>query len=369
MRAIFKALVCWRTLLVKILLNFVLVAAVVSFVWSQPAASSAREKLTARGLAFSDETFAKYVAQGDREVVDLFLEAGASPNSLSSEGEPLIVLATREGHAEIVERLLSAGAHLEPLVKAVDSKPDWKAVSQLITALSGVLIALAGLVFTHLYNQRGKRLQELETVSKLITPLVGDEDERSAALVSIAHLANQRLAASLAGLKADKGAAVACIELLRGGQLRDLRALDRPLRHVFLQASKNGRKRIVQLLQGQLPREDWAKLLDATDEKGRTGAMLAARNKHTDILDLLIEEGADLKVADLDDETALHLAAKHRRLEPVKRILQSVAEWNTRERQEYLSAKDKKGRTALDRAKEKDTKEIYEEIEAATNEN
>jgi len=230
---------------IRVTVGLFLIMAAVSASWAQSAADSARQELTRRGIPFTDDSFAKYVREGDADVVNLFLAAGADANARSSDGDPLIVVAATKGRRKIAERLLAAGARPQSLLQHTieeSSGVDWEALISNASSLSGVMIALVGLLFTHVFNKRGKRLQELETVQKLIPYLAGREDERAAALVAVAHLSTPDVAASFAGLKPDKASAVACIELLQNDRVHNPRPLRAVLRLVFLEAAKGERR-------------------------------------------------------------------------------------------------------------------------------
>lgn len=52
------------------------------------------------------------VWEGEAEVVKTALENGADPNSLGEAGDPLLVVASRQGHLAVVKALLKQGANI-----------------------------------------------------------------------------------------------------------------------------------------------------------------------------------------------------------------------------------------------------------------
>src|SRR5882672_65430 len=100
-------------------------------------ANAARHDLERRGVPFSEEQFFRQVRGGNKELVDLFLNAGISPNA-SLDGEAALLVAAKKGHKEVAEILLKAGA--DPLAmlactqESAKSKDWWARLA----SLSGV---------------------------------------------------------------------------------------------------------------------------------------------------------------------------------------------------------------------------------------
>lgn len=74
-----------------------------------------------------------------------------------------------------------------------------------------------------------------------------------------------------------------------------------------------------------------------------------------DIVQILLQAGADVNKTDADGRTALHWIARNGREAVAKEIIQPLLEWNA-----DISVKDKYGCTALDYAKSKGVVEILE---------
>jgi hypothetical protein len=189
---------------------------------------AARTKIEALSIPLSDESFFKYLKAGDREVVELFLDAGFSPDLLDAKRTAAVVVATEAGQKDLARLLLARGASQEPLLtRPAQQKDGWDkltASSAVLGFISGLLIAAVGGYFTYSYNQRqidlnrtqmdhdaatkeqANRVLELEAVQKLIPILTSkDEQAKAAALISIQDLAHPELAAHFAVLFKGQG--------------------------------------------------------------------------------------------------------------------------------------------------------------------
>ncbi len=69
-----------------------------------------REELQARGLGIAEEVFAECVSEGDMKACVDFLHVGFSPDSRDDRGVPILSLAIRGRHRELVDLLLDKGA-------------------------------------------------------------------------------------------------------------------------------------------------------------------------------------------------------------------------------------------------------------------
>lgn len=74
---------------------------------------SAREALIQRGCAITEDQFCEVVKNGDRELVELFLQTGYSPDTSSDRGTPVLHTAARYERSSIVELLIERGADID----------------------------------------------------------------------------------------------------------------------------------------------------------------------------------------------------------------------------------------------------------------
>lgn len=72
----------------------------------------AKNKLLDRGIPFTSDCFATYIAKGKIEVVNEFLEAGMSVNSRDDMGVPMLNIACRNDNFEFTKMILELGADL-----------------------------------------------------------------------------------------------------------------------------------------------------------------------------------------------------------------------------------------------------------------
>ncbi|SMC48751.1 ankyrin repeat domain-containing protein [Sporomusa malonica] len=69
----------------------------------------ARKDLSDKKIQYTEQSFVKAVEDNDANVVELFLEAGMSPNIITDNGNPLITAAA-SGNLEIMKLLIEKGA-------------------------------------------------------------------------------------------------------------------------------------------------------------------------------------------------------------------------------------------------------------------
>ena len=188
----------------------------------------ARQRLSDLAIAVSEENFFKFIERGDREVVELFLDLGADPNTCGPGQKAAVVVAVEAGHKDLARLLLARGASPEPLFsKSSSTKDKWDkltASSGVLTFISSILIAAVGGYFTYAYNQRqidlnhtqaahdadakeqANKVLELDAVQKMIPNLTSDKEEaKGIALIALQNLAHQKLSNDVAILIKGKG--------------------------------------------------------------------------------------------------------------------------------------------------------------------
>ena len=75
----------------------------------------ARDNLLAKGLPFTSDCFATYIAKNKMEIFNEFLEAGMEVNCRDDLGTPMLNIACRNDNFEFVEVLLDLGAELNAI--------------------------------------------------------------------------------------------------------------------------------------------------------------------------------------------------------------------------------------------------------------
>ncbi|QJW46867.1 ankyrin repeat domain-containing protein [bacterium BFN5] len=77
----------------------------------QPSSNTQTTKLTAMGIKYLPEEFVKYAGRGNKEVTELFVQAGMSPNSYRpSDGFTPLMAAASFGRLEMINYLIEHGA-------------------------------------------------------------------------------------------------------------------------------------------------------------------------------------------------------------------------------------------------------------------
>ena len=75
----------------------------------------AKNKLLDRGIPFTSDCFATYIAKNKMEIFNEFLEAGMEVNCRDDLGTPMLNIACRNDNFEFVEVLLDLGAELNAI--------------------------------------------------------------------------------------------------------------------------------------------------------------------------------------------------------------------------------------------------------------
>lgn len=106
----------------------------------------------------------------------------------------------------ITEKHEALSLELEELKKKPAKSRDlWDKLGTLTPLISGVLISGIGIYFTHSNNVTQHKIQEVQTIEKLIPHLTGDEAEKKMAIIAISTLTNPETAAKIAQMFPSKG--------------------------------------------------------------------------------------------------------------------------------------------------------------------
>ena len=121
-------------------------------------------------------------------------------------------------------------------------KDHWDKIAAVSPIISGVLIFLAGGVFTFTYNQQQLKVQEIQTIEKFIPHLTGNEQSKKAAILAINSLADAKLAGKIASIYASSGTVSALQTMTRSGDNKDReiaqQALDRTIESLRARESR-----------------------------------------------------------------------------------------------------------------------------------
>ena len=103
----------------------------------------------------------------------------------------------------------------------------WDKLGALTPLISGVLISGIGIYFTHSNNVTQHKIQEVQTIEKLIPHLTGDESEKKMAIIAISTLTNPETAAKIAQMFPSKGTVQALKSIAKQGTQKEQAAAKR----------------------------------------------------------------------------------------------------------------------------------------------
>lgn len=90
----------------------------------------AQAELRAAGFSATERSFADAVEQGSLSAVRSFLRVGISPDARDETGIPVLSLAVRQGHQEIVSLLIGHGADVNAVSEDRDNSPLMEAATR-----------------------------------------------------------------------------------------------------------------------------------------------------------------------------------------------------------------------------------------------
>jgi ankyrin repeat protein/predicted nucleotidyltransferase len=264
---------------------------------------------------------------GHKEIVELLLEKGADIEAKSNKGNTALLFAAFNGHKEIVELLLEKGADIEAKNNNGDTALLWAAFNE-HKEIVELLLEKGAAIEAKTNNGDTALLLAAKNGNKEIVELLL---EKGAAIEAKSNNGNTAL------LLAAKNGKKEIVELLleKGAAIE---AKNEYGSTALLWAAKNGKKDIVELLLEK------GAAIEAKNNNGDTALLWAAFNSHKGIVELLLEKGAAIEAKTHNGNTALLLAAKNGKKEIVELLLEKGAD---------IQAKDKDGKTALDYAVER----------------
>lgn len=329
---------------------------------------------------------------GDIECAQMLLKSGAQPNVRRSDGMTPLHIAARAGNLEMVRLLLTDGA--DPQLKSKSGE------TPLHLAAKHCHLAVVILLLEHLSKNSDSR-----EVKNYVNTLTDDG-------ITPLHYANQILPEQVHFKEEDAKIVSTLVDYGGDCELQTLNNLETPM-HMCARSGNEGvllamvnkiGPGSVQIVQNKKSNNGWSPLLEACarghvgvsrillqhharidvfDDCGRTALHLAAANGHMELTKLLLkykafvnskakngeaplhlaaqyghprvvtmlvqEHGASLEAITLDNQTALHFAAKYGQLVVAQTLLALGANPN---------AKDDKGQTPLHLAAENDFPDV-----------
>ena len=101
---------------------------------------SAKKELFARGIPFTPECFGSYIAKNKPEIFNLFISGGMDVNSCDDLGTPMLNIAVRNDHEDIVKYLIDLGADINVSSQDRGYSPVMDAVWKGNTSITELLI-------------------------------------------------------------------------------------------------------------------------------------------------------------------------------------------------------------------------------------
>ena len=245
----------------------------------------------------TDQTALAYATEnGNREMVETLLAAGANINARSRDGQTSLMYLSKKADQDFVRLLLAAGADV--------NARDHGGETALLKAATSCSLAV---------------IQELISYG---ANMYAENNDGTTALMRAAENGDPQIT----------------IRLLKAGV--DVNAKDSNEETALLIAANWGSASIVKVLINA--RAD----LNAKDSEGKTALILAASNEDPQLAKLLIDAGADVDAKDEDGETALMNAAGSDRVQTIRVLIEADAK---------IDATDNDGWTALMRANQPET--------------
>lgn len=102
--------------------------------------SEAREQLVSIGYSLNENAFTAAVAEGNLEAVDLFLRTGMSPDSVNSEGLPVLTTAVRNHREAAANMLVERGADVNVTSADRNNTPLMEAAGRGMNTLVELLL-------------------------------------------------------------------------------------------------------------------------------------------------------------------------------------------------------------------------------------
>nr|WP_314626007.1 ankyrin repeat domain-containing protein [uncultured Noviherbaspirillum sp.] len=281
------------------------------------------------------EIFAKAVKDGDIDTAARMIASGSMVmDEADGNGDTPLVIAATSGNLETIRLLLCVGAKVHTTDRSARSPLMCAAAKRHFAAIKVLLTAGSDPLWADIHGRNALDYAVDADDADLLKALLAGMNaggrlyKDMPALIGKAAVAGKIASVRmLLDMKADLPDARGCLALAVMATTNQLKAVqtllaaganlhhrDRDGHTAFTLAAANGRVDIVKALfayrPGPLTEAEWIrKLQNETDNDGRSGLMLAALNRRSDMLDLLIEEGAEVLKKDRHGRDAMWWAA------------------------------------------------------------
>ena len=315
--------------------------------------------------------------KGHKAMVQLLVENGANVNAEDTEARTALHLAAMEGHEAVVQLLVENGANVnaqeEEKERFYEITTTWKGKTALYLAAGGGHEAVVQLLIENGANVNAEEVVRVEhsIYSRRIRTTRGK---------TALHLAAERGHEAMVQLLVENGANVNA-EVVRdenntwSTETRTTRG--KTALHL---AAERGHEAVVQLLvekganvNAQEEDKGEKEGQATTTRKGKTALHLAAKKGHEAVVQLLVKNDANVNAEDEEQQrdwegvvgelgrvttitkgkTALHLAAEEGHKAVVQLLVENGANINAEEQEKPLFGNTRKGRRALHLAAEK----------------
>ncbi len=264
--------------------------------------SQARDEIHQRSIEFSPNSFVRESRAGNAELLKLFIEAGADPNTMNYGGWTPLMAATAHGHLNVFQTLLQAGAKLN---SQANKRFEQNALSQQLS--DSTLPAQSALVQKNCLLSSSPLLVIAATFGNI---------EIITHLLTLGLEVNEKTAtnwtALMCALAANQKAAT--VSLIRSGAEINSTAEFTPL----MAAINSENPELLQLLLDQ--KAD----INATNKAGQNALILEtlAPRKNSTVAEMLINAGVNLTLKDFSGKGPLTYAVINKNTKLVELFLQ-----------------------------------------------
>lgn len=271
-------------------------------------------------------------SKGFGEVASLLLEHGANPGHRDHDGMTPLLLAAYEGHEDVVELLLEAGADVDETAGPDGNVPAAAAVTSLLAASAmGHMKTVSRLLFW------GAAVDAIDCEGRTALCLAAARGsvEVVRALLDRGLDENHKddLGWTPLHAAACEGHRAVCAALTERGSMARVGEMDIEGRTPLILAAQEGHWSTVKLLL------DRRSPIDHRAYDGHSALSAALLEGHTDVAELLMKRGADTDVRDAEGRPLLYLLVLEGRLDMATLLIEKGGV--------PLESRDSEGRTAL----------------------